>query len=100
MGLQETLVQITSLLIENPNLTFLGTLIASAIIIIYDIEEGYSLNLPGRGQIGLGAGIALLGSGIWFFSRGGFEALLGQIAAGIFGGIFIGAILSFYFSRN
>lgn len=92
MPIQETL----DFLLANPNMTLLGSLLASAIVIIYDIKEGYSLELPGRGQIGLGAGIALFGSSVWFWSQGGLQALMGEVAAGIFGGIVIAAIIAFY----
>jgi len=99
-GLEQAIVKISSFLLENPNLTLLGSLLASAIVIIYDIKEGYSFNLPGKGQIGLGAGLALFGSGVWFWSKGGMEALLGEIAGGIFGGIFIAAIIAIYTSKR
>jgi len=99
-GLEQAITRTAGFLLENPNLTLLGSLLASAVVIIYDIKDGYSFNLPGRGQIGLGAGLALFGSSVWFFSRGGMDALLGEIAGGIFGGIFIAAIIAFYMSRK
>lgn len=100
MTLETTLVTGVSFLLENPNLTLAGSLLAAALVIIYDIKEGYSFNLPGRGQIGVGAALALFGSSVWFYSKGGLDALMSEIAGGIFGGIFIASIIAFFMSKR
>jgi len=96
----EILNQTTTFLLSNPGLTLIGSLAASALVIIYDVRTGYSFKLPGAGRIGLGAALAVFGSTIWFWSRGGLQALLSEIAGGIFGGIFIAAIIAFFMQRK
>lgn len=92
--------QAASILLANPGLTLIGSLIASAIVIIYDVKTGYSFKLPGVGRLGLGAGLAVFGSTVWFWSNGGLQALLSEVAGGIFGGIFIAAIIGFFMQRR
>ena len=92
--------QIINLLVSNPLITLYGSLVLAAVIIVLDISEGYSFNIPGPGQLGLGGLIAVTGSTIWFYSQGGFQAIAGEVAGGIFGGVIIGSVLAVFMSRR
>jgi len=92
--------QILNLLVSNPLTTLYGSLLLAAAIIVLDISEGYSFNLPGPGQLGLGGLIAVAGSTIWFYSQGGFQAIAGEVAGGIFGGVIIGSVIAVFMSRK
>ena len=100
MAIPEPVMQTVSFLLANPGLTLIGSLAASALVIIYDVNTGYSFKLPGAGRLGLGTGLAVFGSTVWFWSNGGLQALLSEVAGGIFGGIFIAAIIGFYMQRG
>jgi hypothetical protein len=100
MTVQEIVTQATTILLANSGLTLVASLAASALVIIYDVKTGYSFKLPGTGRLGLGAGLAVFGSTVWFWSNGGLQALLSEVAGGIFGGIFIAAIIGFFMQRK
>jgi hypothetical protein len=93
--LQNLIDQAVTLVMSEPNSFFGFTLAVSAAIILWDVDTGVSFNLPGRGRIGGAALVAVLGSSVWFLSQGGIEALLAEIAGGIFGGIIIAGVIAF-----
>jgi len=80
---------------SNPTSVFGFSLALAGAIILWDIDTGISLNLPGRGRIGGAALVAVTGSAIWFLSQGGINALLSEVAGGIFGGVIVGAVIAF-----
>jgi len=93
-------IELLQPLTGNPTATLFGGLGVSAAIILADFESFVSLDLPGKGQISLAGVIALSASTIYFLSKGGLDAIATELAGGIFGGIIIAAILSFYISNR
>lgn len=87
--------QAVQLTMSNPNEFFGLSLAIAGAIILWDVETGVSLNLPGRGRLGGAALVAVIGSSVWFLSQGGVTALLGEVAGGIFGGVIIAAVIAF-----
>jgi len=99
-NLQNLIDQAINFVMAEPNAFFGFTLAVAGAIILWDVDTGISLNLPGRGRLGGAALVAVIGSGVWFLSQGGIQALLGEIAGGIFGGIIIAGVIAFLLNNR
>lgn len=98
--LTNSAMEAVNLLLNNPSTTFIGSLTLSATIILLDLETGFSVDLPGRGRLGLAAFIAVIGSATYFLGVGGLTALTGEIAAGIFGSVITATIIAYFLRGN
>lgn len=82
-----------------PEQTFVASLAAAVIIVVYDLGGGFSLNLPGRRRLGLAAMVALAGALVLQLATGGVSQIINSLAGDIVSAIVLGTILVMLF-RN
>jgi hypothetical protein len=95
--MKEQLIQTVT---TNPELTFITGLGLSAALILADLKTGVSLNMPGRGRIGLAGLIAGTTALLYYFSKGGITAILNEIASGIVGALLVTVLIGFYLQNK
>lgn len=64
----------------NPFTFFLASIGLAVTLLVLDLNKGFSFDIPGRGQIGLSAGLFVFGSLIMILSAEGYEFFFTEIA--------------------
>lgn len=64
----------------TPFTFFLATIAAALLLLMLDLNKGVSFDIPGRGQIGLSAGIFIFGSLVMILAAEGYEFFFTEIA--------------------
>jgi len=64
----------------NPFSFFMTTIILASLIILADLKSGFSVSIPGRGQLGLAGAVFVLGAFIMILAAEGYQFFFIEVA--------------------
>jgi len=80
----------------TPFTFFLASIVAGVLLYAFDLNKGLSLDVPGRGQIGLSASVFLLGAIVMILSAEGYKFFFVEVAKNAVGLVIIAPLVYFF----
>lgn len=100
----DTLNQVANRIVEisglDPFTFFLASITVSIILFAADLNKGVSLDIPGRGQVGLSASIFIFGALVMILSAEGYQFFFIEIAKTTLGLLIVTPIVYWMIGRR
>lgn len=83
----------------TPFTFFLTSMALATALLLVDLNKGASLDVPGRGQIGLSAGIFIFGALIMILAAEGYQFFFIEVAKSALSLIIVAPLVAYFMMR-
>lgn len=84
----------------DPFTFFVASTVLAVLIILADVKSGFSVKIPGRGQLGLAGAVFALGAVIMILAAEGYQFFLVEIAKQTVSLLIVGVFITWILSRD
>lgn len=83
----------------TPFTFFLSSMLAAVLLLLLDLNKGASLDVPGRGQIGLSAGLFIFGALVMILAAEGYQFFFIEVAKSALSLVIVAPLVAYFMMR-